>query len=554
MMKKFKEKKIISFKSKEKSKKIIINENRKILTIKKTDDGDAINISIIEIKPEDELEEEEFLEFDANLVINNTENEPLEFYLIDYKGKGRKSYSSIGKITKVEKNEIEIEYDKNKPDNSVGCPIFLEKNNKIIAVQGKMNSNGKFNGILLNFLINEYNKKNEKNIINCHQKNEITNDIIKEIENENQKFYKEKILKNQTEPIPGEKLPIIIEQMKKSICKIYMSNERFGTGFFCKIPFPDELNQIRILFTNNHVLDESSIKNGEVIKFTLDNDKIEKKIIIDNTRKTYTNEELDTTMIEIKKSDGINSLLEIDYNLFDSSDEENDCNDKEIYILQYPNGKKYSCSYGRIISLGEYDIQHTCSTERGCSGSPILFLLNFKVVGIHKEGYKNNYNCNLGTLIKVPIKEFIDKFKNDEIDDKNEEKIINIDENEKNAIGIAMKIENKDIFKKINFFGFEEAEIYFNSSKNILNKILSDDMKKQLLILNKENNVKLYVNDEIESNSFKSYFIPKKPGIYIIKVVFNIELECCSGMFYGCSNIIDIGLSNFKNNKCNKNE
>ena len=58
-----------------------------------------------------------------------------------------------------------------------------------------MNSNEKFNGILLNFLINEYNKKYEKNIINCHQKKN---------ENENQKFYKEKILKNKAWPISGK--------------------------------------------------------------------------------------------------------------------------------------------------------------------------------------------------------------------------------------------------------------------------------------------------------------------------------------------------------------
>ena len=64
---------ILSFKNKKRSNKMIIDEDRKILTIKKTDDGDEINISIIDIKPEDELEEEEFLEFDANLIKNNNE-------------------------------------------------------------------------------------------------------------------------------------------------------------------------------------------------------------------------------------------------------------------------------------------------------------------------------------------------------------------------------------------------------------------------------------------------------------------------------------------------
>ena len=97
--------------------------------------------------------------------------------------------------------------------------------------------------------------------------------------------------------------------------------------FFCKIPFPDNLNLLPILFTNNDVLNENDIKIGKTIKFTLHNDNIKKIILIDSTRKTYTNKELDITIIEIKKNnDKINIFLEID-------DKLKDYKNKQVYTI-----------------------------------------------------------------------------------------------------------------------------------------------------------------------------------------------------------------------------
>ena len=41
------------------------------------------------------------------------------------------------------------------------------------------------------------------------------------------------------------------------------------------------------------------------------------------------------------------------------------------------------------------------------------------------------------------------------------------------------------------------------------------------------------------------YFIPKKEGIYKIKLKFNIYIKDCSFMFYNCYKIINIDLSSF---------
>ena len=180
----------------------------------------------------------------------------------------------------------------------------------------------------------------------------------------NSKREAEKQIKNEmcppthSVPLSKEQNKIIIEQMEKKLCKIYMANGEFGSGFFCLIPFPDKINRLPVLFTNNHVLDENAIKNGETINLTLDDDKIEKKIIIDDKRKTYTSKELDTTIIELKPNDdGINSFLEIDYTLFESStEEEKNYEDKDIYIIQYPGGGKCAFSTGKLTKINENDL------------------------------------------------------------------------------------------------------------------------------------------------------------------------------------------------------
>ena len=77
---------------------------------------------------------------------------------------------------------------------------------------------------------------------------------------------------------------------------------------------------------------------------------------------------------------------------------------KSIYILHYPKDKKL-VSYGlkKDISDGK-KINYYCNTEKGSSGSPILSLKNFKVIGVHYGGSKKI--INFGTFIKYAIKEF----------------------------------------------------------------------------------------------------------------------------------------------------
>ena len=113
----------------------------------------------------------------------------------------------------------------------------------------------------------------------------------------------------------------------------------------------------------------------------------------------------DISIIEILKTDKIKNFLNLEDNLFNDNSELF-CEDETIYTIQYPNGKNASVSYGFIINIEKNDIKHTCNTDNGSSGSPILNISNNKLIGIHKEG-SVRFNFNKGTFLKFPLNDFI---------------------------------------------------------------------------------------------------------------------------------------------------
>ena len=229
---------------------------------------------------------------------------------------------------------------------------------------------------------------------------------------------KESILRGYPNVISYECTKKIMEQMSKNICKIKIGEEQ-GTGFFCKIPFPDINNMLSVFITNNHIINDKILyKNNSKININIEEENEIKEINLNNRIK-YTNEEYDITIIEIKENDNIKNYLELDDKIIEDILNNNNKNNKyiddTIYIIQYPEGK-LSVSYGILNSIYEdkkYNFIHKCSTKGGSSGSPILNINN-KIIGIHKEGYNNKYNK--GTFLNYPIKEFIKlNYKNNEI-------------------------------------------------------------------------------------------------------------------------------------------
>ena len=220
----------------------------------------------------------------------------------------------------------------------------------------------------------------------------------------------EKIIRNSPGYISISCIETILNQMRNSICKIRI-NQTNGTGFFCKIPY--ENNTMNVLMTNYHVLDEEYYnKNDELNLFINDEEEV-KRINLKTERKKYFNKEYDLALIELKEDDRIpiNNYLELDDNLF--KDEISAYyQDISIYVLQYPLGNNAAVSYGLSNGINNCEIIHTCSTEHGSSGSPILNLSNNKVIGIHKQGSKN-FNYNLGTCLQFPLNDFFEKIKNE---------------------------------------------------------------------------------------------------------------------------------------------
>ena len=199
----------------------------------------------------------------------------------------------------------------------------------------------------------------------------------------------------------------IEEQMQKCVCKIKFG-DIIGTGFFCKIKINDK-EILPVLITNYHVVNENNIKNGKnKIKVSLFNEAVFKVISIDIKKKFFFDKDLDVTFIEINiQKDEINDFLEIDEKVIYEKENLNDIySSKSIYTINYPKGENVAVSFGFLSEINNNDIVHSCNTEYGSSGSPIILLNTFKVIGIH-HGFDNSKEMNKGTFIQFAIDQFL---------------------------------------------------------------------------------------------------------------------------------------------------
>ena len=200
----------------------------------------------------------------------------------------------------------------------------------------------------------------------------------------------------------------ILQQMEKNICKIINEDGSRGTGLFCLIPIND-FESLPVLITCNHVLNDKNLFSYKQINITINNDKIKYKILLDNSRKIYTNMKFNISIIEIKKSDCLNdvSFLEIDNQIL--NDNINELNmlykNKRIYLLSYLGGANLKYSTGVILKLDDTKIWHNCESQAGSSGGPLINLSNYKVIRIH-EGSENKNRYKTGIFLQKPIEEF----------------------------------------------------------------------------------------------------------------------------------------------------
>ena len=285
----------------------------------------------------------------------------------------------------------------------------------------------------------------------------------------------EKFIELYPNPVTISGTTTILEQMKKSICKIYKAK---GTGFFCIIPNNKNINDnLKLLITNYHIIDDNYIKNNKLIKITLNDDKEDVDILLNVDRKIYLNQKYDIAIIQIKENDNLNcNYLELDDNIFKNNSEIL-YSMESVYILQYPEIDKASVSYGIIKDILNHKIIHLCNTKPGSSGSPILNIKNNKLIGIHKGSPKKDFkNYNIGIFLKNAFIDFINNYCN------KEKKIFDINSSNK----INESINNKDFNKKSSDFNNYNYNLNISNFKNndinpldiqqkIYNKLLSKD-------------------------------------------------------------------------------
>ena len=380
---------------------------------------------------------------------------------------------------------------------------------------------------------NYLNLTNEKcNVVNQQENPFEKNDFI----------LNEQLLSDYPIPISLKQNEKIIEQLKNTICNIYLGKGR-GNGFFMKIKFPDNEHLLPALITCNHIIDESFLSEKEEINIEING---EFKTIELKDRIIYTNKEIDITIIEIKeKKDEIKNFLQLD--------EENQdirISGKTIYILQYydSDGSSHpsvpSVSYGILKDINKSEFTHCSNTNWGSSGSPILNLSNNKVIGIHK-GAINNKNCNIGRFLNNPINDFIKKKYNNKIEE-NEIKSLMMHPTKKvhvEDIGI-----NKDNYNN-------ETESHISCEKNlnvgnIINEkkfmdeydiLYSNNIFKNIKILNLTNNNISDINilEKIKFEKLEKLYLDNNK-ISDIKILEKVRFKELKELYLNGNNITNI--------------
>lgn len=176
------------------------------------------------------------------------------------------------------------------------------------------------------------------------------------------------------------------------------------------------------LFTCFHVITENDINSKKTIDIFYGKKIAEKKIQfrLDKTERFFAFfEDKDVTSIEILEKDNIpkDKFLLPDLNYKHGYDIYKDGN---FFLAGYPRDliyqKERHISSGKIIEIDDFEFEHSLDTRKGSSGSPICSIENIQVIGMHKQGKKNE-NINYGTFIGIIIDELEKNYKEIKIKD-----------------------------------------------------------------------------------------------------------------------------------------
>ena len=338
---------------------------------------------------------------------------------------------------------------------------------------------------------------NENNIITSGEKRNIV---------------EQNIIPGNVKPIPSRIEDRINEQMKASICKIYLG-EKFETGFLCQIPFSLCKNPFPVLITNKNLINEEQLLNKKKINIVFDNDREDEIIYITSERRIYTSKKYDISFIEIFPEElKEKKLLLIDEYLLDRDISNKKNIDIDIYVIHYLNEANCIKSYGIIEKINENIINHTCSEN---SGGPILLLDSQLLIGI-------NIGEGKGILLREPLKDFCSYISSIN------EKYKTI----KNCIDCYYVIKNGEEFSLLHDYN-NNCNEFVKISKNI-------DLREKKKFI--KDNIDIYVDSQPIPFNYK--YKTNNSKIHV-KFLFKKIADDLSFMFFNCINLDSIDLSSY---------
>ena len=117
---------------------------------------------------------------------------------------------------------------------------------------------------------------------------------------------KEIFIAGSSKPFSIKQTETILNQMKKSVCKICIGDKK-GTGFFCKIPYLGQY--LTVLITSNHVFDKNNYNNSKEITISCFNDQNIMNIDLTKKRNYLFSKKHDTTILELHQ----NEVKDVDF-------------------------------------------------------------------------------------------------------------------------------------------------------------------------------------------------------------------------------------------------
>ena len=462
--------------------------------------SEKYNLSVIEIK--NETNDINFIEIDENIYKNKTEElfTKKTIYIIHCQNKKKEfdKFVTYGIIDNANNSKLKLLCNSNY--NLIASPISNLENNKLIGIcKNKTNcqNEGFFLKFIIDELIKEYKyKKNELKYNNHNLSNEIDISINIEKEDIGKKIY---FLKDEFIDEQGEKyINKEINQLNEINTKILINNKSVEFNKFFE---PEKEGKYNINIKYDLNLTDCSYMFAGCENITAIN------FIFLNTKNVTSMKDMFYNCINLEK---ICNLFTFDT--------------KKVTDMSYMFYRCYKLSKLDLFSFSTHKVINMSHMFHFCTKLNYLDLSSFDIKEETNIDYIFSHCLDLNYIISPhDNNEKSENLNNLLISSKELELTsMKIDDME-NEICILINVEKKDINKDIYFLD----KLYFNN--NLL------DLK--------DYNTELYINKK--KVRYKKFFKPEKEGVYLINILFNIDLINCKYMFTNCENIIKIKFISF---------